>query len=478
MKYLPFLFAVISLLNVSAQPKTEQYYLQQAPFKMLAVREPVFPDRVFAITAYGADGDGHTLNTRAFEKAIEACAKSGGGKVIVSAGMWLTGPIQLQSNVNLVVERGAIVQFTTDHRQYPIIKMDGIGQFMVAPPVYGYGLTNVAITGEGIIDGAGESWRPLKKEKVTEAQWARFVSSGGVVDSGAKVWWPSRQAMEGEVYLRNLRKNKMDLTQDAFLPARDFMRPKMVVISNSNRVLVEGVTIRNSPRFVLNPVNCTDLTIRRVNIFNEEWAQNGDGIDISGCKGVMIYKCNVSAGDDGICMKSSRGESVDESRLENVVIAGCNVYRGHGGFVIGSNTDGGMNNIFVTDCNFIGTDIGIRVKSFEGGGGLVHNVFIKNIFMSDILNEAILFTTYYDNAVRKAKNSKALDTGKVPSFKDFFISNVFCMGAQTAISITGLPQMPVEKIYFDTVKITAKRGYVYKEAKDISFKNVEIALPD
>jgi polygalacturonase len=474
-----FFIAFIISFSLAAQTKDERYYLQNAPFKMPAVAEPTFPDKTFSIKEYGAVGDGQVINTVAFAKTIDACAKAGGGKVIVPPGLWLTGPIQLQSNINLVVERGALIQFTGDRTQYPITQMEGSSSWVVASPVYGSGLRNVAITGEGILDGAGENWRPLKKVKATEAQWKEFTKKG-VVSADGSVWWPSKEAMEGEAYLKKLKKDKPNAAAEDYLPARDFLRPKMVVINNSDKVLIEGVTIRNSPNFVFNPNNCTNLTMRSVIIFNEWWAQNGDGIDISACKNVLIYKCNVSAGDDGICMKSSNPRNPGEARLENIVIAGCTVYHAHGGFVIGSNTDGGMNNIYVTDCDFIGTDVGIRVKSNAGRGGLVHNVFIKNIFMSDIVNEAILFDTYYEDvtAGKNAKDVKTTETDKIPVFKDFFISNVFCRGARTAISITGLPQMPVQEIHFDTVTISADKGYLSKDAKDIDFQNVRIILPD
>jgi polygalacturonase len=285
--------------------------------------------------------------------------------------------------------------------------------------------------------------------------------------------------MNGETYLKKLRKEKPNAVAVDYLPARDFLRPKMVVINNSDKILIEGVTIRNSPNFVFNPNNCTNLTMRSVNIFNEWWAQNGDGIDISACKNVLIYKCNVSAGDDGICMKSSGSKDPNEARLENVVIAGCHVYHAHGGFVIGSNTDGGMNNIYVSDCDFVGTDVGIRVKSNAGRGGLVHNVFIKNIFMTGIVNEAILFDTYYEDvtAGKNAKDVKTTVADKIPQFQDFFISDVYCRGAKTAISITGLPQMPVQKIHLDNVVISADKGYEYKDAKDINFNKVKLILP-
>ncbi|GAB4094028.1 YhcH/YjgK/YiaL family protein [Flaviaesturariibacter terrae] len=475
----PFLFglALFAATLLNAQQKTEAWYVARAPFRMALPLQPKFATKTFSVRNYGAVPDGQTLNTAAFAKAIDACAKAGGGKVIVPAGLWLTGPIELRSGVNLVVERGALIQFTPDHTQYPLEKLGGSSSIQVRPPIYAFGARNVAITGEGVIDGAGDSWRPIKKDKVTASQW-KAATATGVVSADGKVWWPSKEAMEGEEYLKTL-KGKATLTAKDYEPARDFLRPHMVQLSNCSNVLVEGVTIRNSPKFVFYPGSCNNLTMRNVSIFNEWWAQNGDGIDISACKNVLIYKCTVSAGDDGICMKSSSSAGASAPRLENIVVAGCTVYHAHGGFVIGSNTDGGMNNIYVADCNFVGTDIGIRVKSNAGRGGLVHNVYIRDIYMSDIQGEAVLFDTYYEDvtAGKEAKDVKTTAQDKVPEFRDFFIRNVYCRGARTAVSITGLPQMPVQGIWFDSFLVSAGKAYSIKDATNIHFRNAHVLLP-
>jgi polygalacturonase len=215
-----------------------------------------------------------------------------------------------------------------------------------------------------------------------------------------------------------------------------------------------------------------------VNIFNAYWAQNGDGMDISASKNVVIYRCTVSAGDDGICMKSSAGKNDDPKNfaLENLLIAECTVYHAHGGFVIGSNTDGNMRNIFVSDCNFIGTDIGVRVKSSAGRGGLVKDIYVRNIYMKDIINEAILFDTYYENrpAGYVEDKNKPVPTEKIPEFRDFHFNNIYCNGASTAIAITGLPQMPIHDIQFDSILITATKGVVATEAAGIALRNVKV----
>jgi polygalacturonase len=461
--------------------KDLQYYVKSAPFTMPSITVPTFANKSFNIKNFGAVGDGQTLNTDAFAKAIEACSKAGGGKVVVPAGSWLTGPIELKSNINLNVERGGLVLFTTDLTQYPIIKASSTSSnYTPASPIYGYDLKNIAITGEGIIDGNGQAWRPVKKSKVTASEWKDLVADGGVVGKG-DIWWPSKEAMEGENYLKQLKKDKPKAAPEDYLPARTFLRPYMVLLSNCQNVLIEGITLRNSPKFVFYPNHCTNLVIRKASILNEWNAQNGDGIDISACKNVAIYQNTVSVGDDGICMKSSGGknDSPNDFQLENIVIADNTVYRAHGGFVIGSNTDGNMRNIWVNNCTFVGTDIGLRIKSNAGRGGLVKDIFIKDIVMSQILDAAILFDTYYEDVPAGATADTARTTlrDKTPNFRDFTISNVYCNGAKTAIAITGLPEMPVNHITFTNVVISANTGVKSIDASDITFNNVRIITP-
>ncbi len=450
-------------------------YPENLPFAMPDIVLPSFSDNAYYITDFGASGDGQTLNTDAFEKAMDACHAAGGGKVIVPQGIWLTGPIRFRSNVNLHVEKGALILFSRDHEDYPIIRNPVNKSFMVSPPIYGFSLENIAITGEGILDGSGETWRPVKKMKTTESQWKKLVTFGGVISSDGKIYWSTPEAMEGEAYLKNLkRKDKELLTEKDFEPARDFMRPYMVVFYQCRKVLFDGPTFRNSPKFVLYPTFCQDMVIRNIKVFNEWWAQNGDGIDLSGGKNIFIYNCLVSVGDDAICMKSSKSINYHEvPALQNVVISGCEVYHGHGGFVIGSNTDGGMRNIAVNNCTFVTTDVGLRFKSSRGRGGLVENIYICDIFMKDIVREAILFNTYYDTPEEDTAAIFEVNE-RTPRFQKFHISNIYCNGASQAIKILGLPEMPVQDITFDNITISAVTGFESKETRNIEMNNVTI----
>lgn len=443
---------LIPLSVIAATPQNLASFLQQCPFDMPEVIVPAFPDRDFLLSAYGGIPDGQTSNTKAFAKAIAACSQAGGGRVVVPAGLWLTGPIVLQSHVNLHVERGATILFSPDRSQYPQDRYK-------AAPIYGVSLKSIAITGAGVIDGSGEVWRPVKKWKTTERQWQALVNSGGVLtESGeGKIWWPSQ----------------------ADIDSKDRLRPYMVTLIKCENVLIEDITLRNSPKFVLYPNQCRNVTIRHANIYNDWWAQNGDGIDISACENVIVYGCNVNVGDDAICMKSSLGsrEPGSVARLKNILIAECTVFHGHGGFVIGSNTDGGMQNIFVTHCNFIGTDIGIRVKSGAGKGGLVRDVYVQNIAMANIKDAAISFNTEYVNrpaAYQADPPKKPTTAERVPDFCHFHFNNITCRQADTALNLQGLPEAPLHDMEFNRITISANQGCQAGNVTRLKFNDAKI----
>lgn len=429
------LFAVSISISVMAQEKL--------PFDMPDVQLPAFSQRIVNIKDFGAVGDGVTLNTGAIRDAIDKCAADGGGTVVIPRGLWLTGPITMKSNINLHADKGALIIFSKNHSDYFI----GDNARNAVSPINGNELTNIAFTGEGIYDGVGDTWRPAKRDKYTDSQWKEMTATGTLDKNG--ILWP----------------NGVD-------PQKDF-RPYMVLLNKCKKVLFDGPTFQNSPKFVIVPRTCEDLTIRNCKVLNEWSAQNGDGIDICSCKNVNITNCILNVGDDGICMKSS-GKSI-EPALQNVVITDCTVYHAHGGFVIGSNTDGGMHNIYVSNCNFMYTDVGLRFKSARDRGGLVDNIFVNGIYMKDIQNEAILFDTYYENKEIGKPEIKTV-TDKTPHFCKFKIENVFCNGAKQAIRLAGLPEMPIEDITFSNITIIAKKGYTETYTNNIKQNNVKIII--
>lgn len=459
-----------------SQKNDINYYIENAPFKFGELILPTIPQKDYNFKDFGGVSDGKTLNTKAFEKAITTISENGGGRLIIPAGVWLTGPIELKSKIDFHVQAGAIIQFSSDIKQFPLRETSS-GKFEVTPPIWGNNLKDVAFTGTGIFDGAGEAWRPVKKFKVTPAQWESLqLKNGSVLSDDGKVWWPSEAAKRGEQMMKVISKTP-NAPKELYEQAHHFLRPMMFTLSKVSNLLIDGPTFRNSPKFVINPKQITNLVIRNITVFNPKWAQNGDGIDISASKNVIIYNAKVNAGDDGICMKSSGTPKNGEALLQNVIIAECTVNDAHGGFVIGSNTDGGMKNIFVSNCTFDGSDIGIRVKSNSGRGGDVSQIFIDTIIMKNIKKDAVLFDTFYSDApVGSTKESEAAQhTGdKIPYFHDFFISNIICESSETAFSFNGLPEKLIENIYFKNVNIQSKKGMVGKNANTIVFENVKV----
>jgi hypothetical protein len=253
--------------------------------------------------------------------------------------------------------------------------------------------------------------------------------------------------------------------------------------------LLEGVTFQNSPAWCLHPLLCENLTIRRISVKNPWYAQNGDGIDVESCRNVLIENSVFDVGDDGLCMKSGRDEEGRKRgrATENVIIRNCTVYAAHGGFVVGSEMSGGVRNISVSNCTFVGTDIGLRFKTTRGRGGVVENISIDNIYMKNIGGEAILFDMYYmakdpiplagEKRELPKVEFKAVDE-TTPVFRNITVNHVYCNGAQKAIFIRGLPEMQVKDIILENMVIQADRGFEIQEASQLSFRNIKVLSTD
>lgn len=464
------LLALLATTTMATHAQTGTYSWTNLP----KVQVPVFKKDTIYITTFGAKPDGITLNTEAINKAIDACSKQGGGVVYIPQGVWMTGPIELKSNVNLHVNRSALLQFTGDKSQYKLIESHFEGKKTVRnqAPISGTDLENIAITGEGVIDGNGDVWRAVKKDKLTEGEWQRLVASGGIVRTDGKMWYPSEAFMQAE-------EKKIAVTGTTpkdYEVIKDFLRPNMVKLTNCKKVLLQGATFQNSPAWCLHPLYCEHLTIDGVKVRNPSYAQNGDGLDIESCSYVEVKNSTLDCGDDGICIKSGKDEEGRKAgkASQYMIIRNNVVYHGHGGFVIGSEMSGGAHDIFVSDCTFIGTDIGLRFKTTRGRGGIVENIYIRNINMRSIGNDAILFDMYYFAKAQPIGTKieiPPVDAG-TPQFRKFYISNVVCEGADRAMLIRGLPEMSIKDIQLSDVVIKARRGIEVIEASNVGFSNV------
>ena len=393
------------------------------PFPMPGFTEPSFPDRVFSVADFGARAGGDHNNTAAMAAAIQACAAAGGGRVHVPAGVWLTGPIHLKSNVNLHVAEGAELRFSQRFDDYlPVVYMQrgGVRCYNYSPLIYARGCVNIAITGTGILNGQGQ------------------------------VWWPWKNRQPGMTRLFEAPAKGIPVEQRVFGTEADGVRPPFIQPIDCRNVLIEGVTLVSGPSWNIHPVTCENVTVRKVSVVTR--GPNNDGIDPDCCRNVLIEDCYLDTGDDCICLKAGRNEDAWEvgKPLENVLICRCRTKRGHGGVVIGSEMSAGVRNVFVHDCRFAGTQRGIRIKSLPGRGGFVENVFFQDITMEEISGEAIRLNLRYPDARAG---------GALPRFRGIHIGNVTCEKAKVAVEMLGLPECPIEEVTLSDVRIAAAAGF-------------------
>ena len=487
LKMAGFVPVILGMLCACQSTSTEQHndtYIEDLyealPFDMPVVQRPYFPDYQVDIRYFGAKADGETLNTEAINNAIKAVSEKGGGKVVIPEGLWLTGPVVLQNNVNLHVEKNALVLFSGDADLYPLVRtsFEGLDMLRCQSPVSAMNAENIAITGYGVLDGSGDSWRPVKRNKMTDGQWKSLLKSGGVVDESGKVWYPNEGALKASILTGS--KEKREISDSEWEGMKRWLRPVLLSIVKSKRVLLEGVTFRNSPSWCLHPLSCEDLTLNGVKVFNPWYSQNGDALDVESCKNVVVTNSLFDAGDDAICIKS--GKDADGRRrgepCENVLVKNNTVLHGHGGFVVGSEMSGGVRNVYVADCTFIGTDVGLRFKSTRGRGGVVENVYVDNINMINIPGDALIADLYY--AVKDAPGAPVpAVTEETPSFKNIHISNISCKGAGRAMFLNGLPEMPIENFSVRNMRITdAQKGAFINKVAGVTLENIEIETAD
>ncbi|SHH65382.1 glycoside hydrolase family 28 protein [Flavobacterium aquidurense] len=454
------------------------------PFEMPEIQIPKFKTDTLNIVDFGAVPNTEELCTKAINEAIAKCSESGGGVVVIPSGLWTAGPIKMKSNVNLHTKNGAYISFTGDLTQYKLIEsyFEGNKVLRCESPIMGVDLENIAITGEGIFDGNGSKWRPVKIGKMTSSQWDQLVKSGGVLSKDGKIWYPSKGA-----YLGNEEKDKLPKVPTAanMEPYKQALRPVMVSFVNCKKLLLDGVTFQNSPAWNVNPLMCEHLTLRNLTIRNPWYSQNGDGLDIESCRIGSVTNCRFDVGDDAICIKSGKDkEGRDRGKpTELFVITDCVVYHAHGGFVIGSEMSGSVRNIFVKNLTFNGTDCGLRFKSVRGRGGVVENIWMEDIRMNNIPTDAINFNLYYfekslseDKLTGEVTVDKKTVSEETPVFRNMYFKNIYVNGAAQALKIMGIPEMPVENIQFQNMIIRSDVGVQMNYTRKIAFKNLDVRL--
>ena len=424
------------------------------------IKAPEFKDKTYLITKYGASTKATAAkNQKAINKAIAACSKAGGGKVVVPAGQYNTGAITLQSNVNLVIEKDAELIFAFDRDLYPLVytRWEGLDVMNYQPCIYAIDCENIGLTGEGIVNGNGsnENWWYMKGHK--EHGYYEGVDE-----------WQGTASQGTRADLIKMSDNNVPVEERIFGKGKG-LRPQLVNFVRCNNVLIEGVELLNSPFWVMHPMFCKNVTVRNVKVYNE--GPNGDGCDPESCEDVLIEGCTFHTGDDCIALKS--GRNADGLRADtpckNVIVRKCIMEDGHGGVVIGSEISGGCDNIFAEDCQMDSPNLDrvLRIKTNTCRGGILQNIYMRNIEVGQCKEAVMRINLVYEP-------NEIAERGHIPTVRNVYMENVTCQKSKHGVLINGLDE--ADEVYninvrnctfnglsADPIKHTGKSHDVYFE---------------
>ena len=418
------------------------------------IKPPVFPKRDFLITKFGAKADETTDSTEAFRKAIAACNSAGGGRVVVPAGTFLTGAIHLKSNVNLHVSPGATIKFSKNPGDYlPVVftRWEGTELMNYSPFIYAFEQTNIAVTGEGTLDGqsGNDSWWP----------W------NGRANYGWKQGDPNQRA--DRAALQNMGEQGVPVNQRQF-GAGHYLRPQFIQPYRCKNVLIEGVRIINSPMWEIHPVLCTNVTVSGVKISSR--GPNNDGCDPESCTDILIENCDFDTGDDCIAIKS--GRNADGRRLnaptQNIIIRGCRMRDGHGGITVGSEISGGVRNLFAEKCRLDSPNLdhALRVKNNATRGGLLENFYFRDIEVGQVAHAVITIDFNYEEGAKG---------NFTPILRNYSVERLVSGKSKHVVDIQGLANAPIYDVRLDNCTFNnAAEPSIVKNVKGLNLVNVKV----
>jgi hypothetical protein len=406
------------------------------------------------ISDHGADPTGHIKCTAIINHLIDSLAGKGGGTLFFPSGTFLTGPIIMKSNITLYIDAGSTIAFSDDFDDYlPMVqsRWEDVRVKNFKSQIYAYRCENIAIRGDGHLEGQGQKWwdfmRSVNSKQSVDNKWQQIFK----------------------------KENEELLAKNAYISSKNnFLRPPMVTTYECKNVLIEGVSFSNPPFWTIMPAFTDNITITGITIENPGNSPNTDGIDPSSCKNVHISNCHISVGDDCIVIKSGRDEDgrAANSATENITITNCTMLKGHGGVVIGSEMSGGVRRIAISNCVFDGTDIGIRIKTMRGRGGVVEDILVSNVIMNNIVNEGILITLRYQRTQPEPLSERT------PSVKNVNLSGINIQGARRPIAVYGLEERDVSGIRISDISSFSRMGILLENSSGVSLHDIRMDIKE